>query len=111
MNIKFGENHIENIAVKVNGIKEKDTQQVESQSMQSQSMQSQSMQSQIDEQEKKMSREGVVLEISKTGIQASTLGKVDEKISSKEEIEAKKVIEVNQKITANSKKILENINI
>ena len=106
MNIKFGENHIENIAVKVNGIKEKDTQQVESQSMQSQSMQSQ-----IDEQEKKMSREGVVLEISKTGIQASTLGKVDEKISSKEEIEAKKVIEVNQKITANSKKILENINI
>lgn len=97
MNVMFGEN----IAVKAHEIKEKDTRYVGNENTQEY----------MDEQVEKVARDCVVLELTKSGLEASRVEKIDEKVLNKEETEEKNKIENNQELIATPKKILENINI
>ena len=97
MNVMFGEN----IAVKAHEIKEKDTHYVGNENTQEY----------MDEQVEKVARDCVVLELTKSGLEASRVEKIDEKVLNKEETDEKNKIENNQELIATQKKILENINI
>ena len=97
MHVMFGEN----IAVKAHEIKEKDTRYVGNENTQEY----------MDEQVKKVARDCVVLELTKSGLEASHVEKIDETVLNKEETEEKNKIENNQELIATPKKILENINI